>query len=118
MANNDMSVIMYKILRYMYECLKQGKQITYEDICYNCEMFHIPEAYWITIMKELINRGYVTGIYEVKTIGHIGIKIGSTAAITYEGVQFLDDNSGMKKAAECLGTPFETVLGSIISRLI
>ena len=118
MANNDMNIIMYKILKYMYECMKQGKQIAYEDICCNCEMFHIPESYWLTIMTELISHEYVAGIYEVKTIAHKGIKLSSAAGITYEGVQFLDDNSGMKKAADFLGAPFETVLGSIISRLI
>ena len=32
MAKNDMKVIMYKILRYLYECMKTGKTPSLADI--------------------------------------------------------------------------------------
>lgn len=115
-----MRIVMYKILKYMYECLKQGKNVDAEDICNNCEMLNISLSYWTQIMKELINHGYITGVYEIKSIGNAdcGIKVGTNAKITYDGVQFLEENSGMRKAADFLGAPFEMVLGSIISRII
>lgn len=42
---NDMVVIMYKILRYLYECMKTGKTPDLADIMWNCKMFDIPKAY-------------------------------------------------------------------------
>ena len=32
MASNDMQVLMYKILKYLYECMKLGKEARLEDI--------------------------------------------------------------------------------------
>jgi hypothetical protein len=120
MAKNDMRIIMYKILKYMYECLNLGKMIDPEDICNNCEMFRIPQTYWTQIMKELIGHKYVSGVYEIKRIGtgESGIKFGVNAGITFEGVQFLEENSGMEKVADFLGAPFETILLNIISRIM
>ncbi|MFQ9435582.1 MAG: hypothetical protein ACLR1R_04080 [Ruminococcus callidus] len=45
MAKNDMEVIMYKILRYLYECMKAGKTPDLANIMWNCKMFDIPKAY-------------------------------------------------------------------------
>lgn len=45
MAKNDMEVIMYKILRYLYECMKTEKTPDLADIMWNCKMFDIPKAY-------------------------------------------------------------------------
>lgn len=44
-AKNDMEVIMYKILRYLYECMKAGKTPDLANIMWNCKMFDIPKAY-------------------------------------------------------------------------
>ena len=58
MAQNDMEVIMYKILSYLYECMKAGKRPRMEDMCCSCQMFQIPLSYWGTIMEELtLTRG-------------------------------------------------------------
>ena len=35
MASNDMQVLMYKILKYLYECMKLGKEARLEDFSYN-----------------------------------------------------------------------------------
>lgn len=53
MAKNDMEVIMYKILRYLYECMKTGKTPDLADIMWNCKMFDIPKAYWLSICADI-----------------------------------------------------------------
>lgn len=72
MAQNDMEVIMYKILCYLYECMKAGKRSSMEDFCYNCSMFCIPQGYWDQIMKELIEQGFIRGFmaFAAKDGGH------------------------------------------------
>ena len=55
MAKNDMEVIVYKILSYLYECMKNGATPEMEDMCHNCKLFRIPRSYWLMIMKDLID---------------------------------------------------------------
>ncbi len=53
MAKNDMEVIMYKSLRYLYECMKTGKMPDLADIMWNCKMFDIPKAYRLAICADI-----------------------------------------------------------------
>ena len=46
MAKNDMEVIMYKILRYLYECMKLGVEPELEQFAWNSKLFDIPQSYW------------------------------------------------------------------------
>lgn len=111
MAQNDMEVIMYKILSYMYECMKAGARPRMEDICYTCQMFQIPKPYWEQIMKELITRGLLSGFLMRQTKDGLIICMADNPAITYEGRQFLVENSGMKRAASFLGNAFGYIKG-------
>jgi len=61
MAQNDMEIIVYKILNYLYECMKAGKHPRLEDMGSTCQMFRIPQEYWNQVMEELIDCGYVKG---------------------------------------------------------
>lgn len=49
MAKNDMEVIMYKILRYLYECMKLGVEPELEQFAWNSKLFDIPQSYWCKI---------------------------------------------------------------------
>ena len=62
MAKNDMEVIMYKIIRYLYECIKTGKSPELTDIMWRCKLFDIPKVYWLAIMRELIEDEYIDGL--------------------------------------------------------
>ena len=46
MAKNDYFVIVYKILSYLYECMKAGKEPAQEDIACDSQLFHISQRYW------------------------------------------------------------------------
>lgn len=118
MAQNDMEVIMYKILSYLYECMKAGKRPRMEDICCSCEMFQIPKPYWEQIMRELASKGLISGFLMRETKDCLLISMTDNPTITYEGRQFLVENSGMKRAAEFLGGTFSILLDGIIAALI
>ena len=46
MAKDDMEVIMYKILKYLYECMKKDIDPQMEDFSWNSKLFRIPQNYW------------------------------------------------------------------------
>lgn len=117
MARDDFEVIAYKILAYFNECTKAGKRPQAEDFCCSCEMFQIPESYWIVIMRELLKKGYLSGIHEVQEGQTVGFKVEPGAAITLDGVEYLKSNSLIAKAREMLGLSFETVLSRIIATI-
>ena len=65
MAKNDMEVIMYKILRYLYECMKLGVEPELEQFAWNSKLFDIPQSYWCKIIATLVRKGYITGFVVV-----------------------------------------------------
>ena len=118
MAQNDMEIIMYKILSYLYKCMKEGKRPRAEDMGCDCQMFHIPECYWGQIMDELILGGYVRGFDRIQTKGATIIQMQDGAGITYKGREFLEENTGMKRAAAFLGGAFSVLLDGIVGAII
>ena len=115
MAKNDMEVIMYKILRYVYECLKTGKAPELSDIMWCCKLFDIPKAYWLAIMQELIEGAYIDGLRFIgaKDLQQV-LQIGDIR-ITKNGREFLQDESKLAKITPLLGAGFEATVTAIAS---
>lgn len=120
MAKDDYSVIVYKILAYLYECLKKGKTPDPADYNWDSGLFHIPQSYWENIMEELINEGYIKGAHALNVLGQArpSIRVDSSTSITMKGAEYLDHNSVMQKAKEFLGVGFQTALANIIGSLV
>lgn len=99
MAQNDMHVVMYKILAYVYECMKTGVEpdtgkISSSALC-------IPDEYWKQIIRELVEHGFLTGTSIIQTTS--GVVIGfEKPRVTMDGVEFLMENSMMAKAKQFL----------------
>ena len=103
MAKNDMEVIMYKILRYLYECMKLGVEPELEQFAWNSKLFDIPQSYWCKIIVTLVRKGYITGFAVIdKTKDAPMLQTDRPFEITFEGVQFLEENSRMQKAKRIL----------------
>lgn len=116
MAKNDMHVIVYKILTYIYECNRAGKPVMLEDICHDCRLFKIPESYWLYIMSEIRRSGFVDGILIIScSDGTKEVELADDAHITISGAEYLQNNSCMQKAAELLGRAFDIAVSSIIA---
>lgn len=118
MAKDDMEVIMYKILRYLYECMKTGKTPDLADIMWKCKMFDIPKAYWLAIMQELIGDEYVNGLRFVgaKDMEQV-LQVGDIK-ITKSGRDFLKDESMLSKVKPVLGAGFEAVVTAVASTIM
>lgn len=98
MAHDDMHVIMYKILAYLYDCMKKGQEPQRSMLAHDGFMLSIPYGYWAKVISELDRHGYVSGFNVTKDIvGGLNVDMRSPE-ITMEGIEFLQENSSMKKA--------------------
>ena len=100
MAKDDYFVIMYRILAYLYACLKKGADIDTDIISHKA--LNIPERYWLEIIENLITRGYIKGVTIVEVMNPAKNVIWDSPAITQDGVQFMHENSSMQRAYKTL----------------
>ena len=108
MAYDDMHVIMYKILAYLYDCMKRGckpdpRRVLYEHLCIN-------RNYWIAIMIELAERGFIKGVKISHADDEVDVHLVEPT-VTMAGVEFLMENSMMNKAKRFLQDIKATVPG-------
>ncbi|MDO4176273.1 MAG: YjcQ family protein [Bacillota bacterium] len=118
MAYNDMDVIAYKILSYLYECMKNGVPARAEDMCASAKLFRIPERYWRQIIEELQDEGLVKGFFIINTKDGRIVSMTDEARITLKGANYLEENSKMKEVGEFLGAGFREVLSTMIKAII
>lgn len=95
MAKDDYFVIAYKVLKYLYECLKRGKEPNMSIL--SADFFSIKTSYWAYIMESLKNEEYLIGVVVVDGVS-VGIRPDIT--ITPKGIQYLEENSLLQKAKE------------------
>lgn len=105
MARDDYFVIAAKILDYLYRCLKQG--VTPNPELLSPDALGINESYWSYIFSNLMKSGYVTGVIAKQLLGsdEVQVKIQyDRLQITPVGIEYLTENSTMKKALGVLLT--------------
>lgn len=116
MADNDMNVVVYKLLAYLYACLKAGVCSNFSDIQSESGLLNIPKRYWVAVIEELREHGYITGVKITRTqTGPVLLNNG--IRITLKGVEYLEENSWMQKTGTFLGESFQSVLDGLISGL-
>lgn len=103
---NNFKVI-YKILK----ALEAAMDYDEADISVlTADNFGITEARFNNIMKMLAENGYITGVYTIDTPGLHGLKLGDVK-ITLKGLEYLSENSLMRKAANLAKNIKETIPG-------
>lgn len=100
MAKDDIFRIIYIILKELYEHKKDGTKTPVEDI--SPTRFDINEGYWISIIAELCNNGYITGVKCRETKTGKAISGLDEIDITLKGIEYLQDNSMMRKVCNAL----------------
>jgi len=100
MAKNDFFVLAYKILGYLYVCMKEGEAVDSEFI--SPENLKINVQYWIAVLKALSDEELIKGVRFAETLGKSYSANLSKAEITMKGIEYLEENSLISKAREFL----------------
>lgn len=95
MAKDDYHVIIYGILTYLYQSLKEGKSIDKDKLSY--EYLNINKKYWIFILENLKDDGLVKGYKLVNTKDGLLFLGLEKTVITPKGIDFLFENSTLQK---------------------
>lgn len=96
MAKNDYWVIVFKLLTYYYSMMKKGEPINENEI--SASKFGISIPYLMDIYRNLFDDGYLTGSYVREDYGlPPEINDFESVRITSKGIEYLEDNSRMKK---------------------
>lgn len=113
MAKDDYFVLVYKILAYLYECIKGKKKLDFSYLQPMTKDFPVEEGYFYYIVENIYKSGYIEGITMVPVLGepHPRIKYAENLCITPKGIEYLLDNSMMSKAKDFLKTVKETIPG-------
>lgn len=102
MAHDDMHVVMYKILAYLYDCMRRGVEPQASMIAHDGPMLGIPHEYWCCVMRQLESRGLVAGVAVTDMLDGSRRVALPRPEVTLEGVELLQENAMMKKALKFL----------------
>jgi len=87
--------IIYKILKVL------ERAMDYEEpdlSLISAEALGISQNRWEAIMVMLQENGYIDGVHYIRSMGMKGVKLVNLR-ITLKGLEYLEENSSMKKAA-------------------
>ena len=103
MAKDDYFVLVYKILKYLYKCLKSGASPDFNYLTYETKDFPVHKEYWEYIIEKLVEEKYIEGVYVLRSdTNFISVKYTSGMRITPLGIEYLEDNKIMKKVAKAV----------------
>lgn len=96
MAQDDYFVIVYKLLKYLYDCLKSSARP--KDEALTPEFYGIEDTYWEYIIRNLYQEEYVSGVTLSRMYGKPDYPvIQPRFTITPKGIQYLSENTMFKK---------------------
>lgn len=104
MAKDDYDVIVYRMLVYMYACMK--REIMYEDATFQASVRKNVESdeYFADVLRMMQAEGLIEGLVFTKAWGG-DVIISSDlkeAKITPHGIRYLKENAKMKLIGEAL----------------
>ncbi len=93
MKKDDYFVIVYNVLNYLYEKLKDGTTIVECPTLAKDTMPHINENYYLYVVQGLLDEKYIIA-KQIENEENVG------AQITPKGIEYLFTNPMMKQAKE------------------
>lgn len=103
MAKDDYFVLVYKILAYLYTCLKEGTPPNPEMLPANSSFLNINDVYWTYIMDNLQKQGLICGLVISPAWGSRIVVSGlENCQITPDGIAYLFENDLLSRAKELL----------------
>ncbi|WP_413778060.1 YjcQ family protein [Caproicibacterium sp. XB1] len=88
--------ILYKILRILEKAMDVEE---FDSSTISAESLKISEARWCNLMEMLSDEGYVKGVHVSRPLDNEVLVSVSNPRITLKGLEYLQENSLMKKAA-------------------
>lgn len=115
MAKDDFDYIAFKILSYYYAWMKNKLVFDEKVLRELAQGKDVDDDYFNKVLRSLVLEGYLEGLSFTKAWGHEYILLGSLSegSITHAGVQYLKENSMMKKALNIAETA-----GGLITKLL
>jgi len=118
MAKDDYNVIVYRVLVYLYACLK--REIMYEDAAFQAAVRKNVDSdeYFTDVLRMMQEEGLIEGLVFQKVWGNNVVLISdvSEARITATGIRYLQENSAMKKVGVFLKESAD-IIASLASKL-
>ena len=111
MAKDDYHFVVFQILSYLYQCLKNGERVNPKNLERNNKYFQINENYWKYIMFHLYDMGYIEGIGLVELDGMeypLPVQL-EDCRITPSGIEYVCENSTMQKVKKFIKSSVEIV---------
>ena len=110
MSKDDFDIIAYKLLSYLYTCLKAGVPVSLEKAK---ELCGVNEVYFNAVLSDLESKNLI--IFDVMRSIDGDVALINEFRITFDGAEFLSENSAMMRAASMIGGPFGEVVKAAIS---
>lgn len=108
MSADDFDVIAYKLLSYLYECLKEGVPPNGEKAR---EVAGCNPVYFSAAIDSLKAEGYIIGTIVKEWSGEIVL---FEVNLTQSGARYLSENSNMANVKKWLGNAFVPMLQAAI----
>ena len=104
MARDDYFVIVYKVLTYLYQCLKEGTKVEERLLTHESPYIKVSEKYWNYILWHMQKAELIEGVeFLGNNLGDIPYPLEwNKCRITPNGIAYLSENSLMKKAKDFL----------------
>lgn len=103
MSKNDYYVMAAKVLVFLYKRLKKETEEGLDYLTPYTKHFPVDKEYFDYLLENLYSHGYITGVRVTKIWGGDPIvTITDRIRITPEGIDYLQENSKIRKILELL----------------
>lgn len=100
MAKDDYQVIVFRILKYLYNQLKNGLPVEAEMLGHDSKNCNINEPYWRYIITSMQEEGLIRGLKtEADQADYEHLE---NVQITPKGIEMLSDNGTAKKVDDLI----------------
>jgi hypothetical protein len=95
-SKDDFEVVAYKVLSYLYACLKAGAE---PSDSYARQVSGVNDVYYCAVVRSLMSKGLVEPFGEIRDIGGDVLTFAGTPSLTMDGAAYLRDDAAMRRVA-------------------
>ena len=103
MAADDFDVVVFKVLSYLYQCIKDGVEPNPDKAQ---EFARINPVYWHAVVSDLVDRKLAAAT----TVKFLGKTQYHDLRITSAGVDYLSESPKMRKVKDFLGSALDVAV--------